>query len=158
MKRIRWLVLIAVLVIVPAIGWSQVSTQQPRPATTAPKLEPVAETRLLMEGLAKPNTEGLAKLLKDKPTSVEAWTFARGQALILAETGNMLMLRPPTAKAAQEVWMARSAELRSTASKLATATAAKDYTAARAALASMANSCNRCHEAFRVQTRISPFD
>src|SRR5262249_47946383 len=61
-----------------------------------PKLEAVAETRLLMEGMAQPNLRGLDRLLsKEKPGGDEAWKFARGQALLLAETGNLLMLRPP---------------------------------------------------------------
>lgn len=134
-----------------------------RPAAAAPegpppKLEAVAETRLLMEGLHQPNMQGLARLLKEKPTTAEDWMFARGQALIIAESGNLLMLRPPRAAVARDTWLARSAELRKNAVTLATAAGEKDYVAARAALATVANSCNRCHEAFRVPHRIVPFE
>src|SRR5258708_2326017 len=61
----------------------------------APRLEPVAETRLLMEGLNQANFRGLERLLRQKPAEAEAWSFARGQALLIAETGNLLLIRPP---------------------------------------------------------------
>ena len=37
----------------------------------------------------------IERLLSQKPADVQSWTFARGQALLIAETGNLLMLRPP---------------------------------------------------------------
>jgi hypothetical protein len=118
----------------------------------------VAEAKLLMEGMGKPNLDALAKLLKEKPSTAEEWTFARGQSLLIAEMGNLLMLRPPRAKAAEDTWLARSAELRTVASKLASAAGEKDYAATRAALATLANTCNRCHESFRIPTRVVPFE
>ena len=70
----------------------------PSSTRLTPKLEAVAETRLLMEGLAQANFRGLERLLAEKPGEVKTWTFARGQALLIAETGNLLMLRPPKAQ------------------------------------------------------------
>ena len=124
---------------------------------TNPKLEPVAETKLLMEGLAEPNLRSLGKILKDKPKEAEAWTFARGQALLVGETGNLLMMRPPRTPAGQDAWMKNALELRESGASLARILASKDYTKARAALANMANVCNHCHQAFQVPTRINPF-
>lgn len=129
---------------------------QPKPAVPAPRLEPVAETKLLMEGLAKANFDGLARLLKQKPADMEAWSFARGQGLLIAETGNLLMMRPPATKDAQEKWMQRSVDLRLAGTQLAKAAASKDYLATRAAFANLANTCNRCHVAFQVPTRLDP--
>ena len=118
--------------------------------------EPVAETKLLMEGMAGANMRGLGKLLRDKPADDRAWAFARGQALLIAETGNLLLIRPPRA-AGQDVWAGHAADLRDAAGGLARAAAAKDYPKARAALAGVANVCNRCHQAFRVPARVDPF-
>jgi hypothetical protein len=120
------------------------------------KLEPVAETRLLMEGLAQANFSGLERLLKDKPADNEAWTFARGQALLIAETGNLLMLRPPK-NPGETAWMDHSRELRDAAMAVAKNTAARDYEGSRNALGDLAVTCNRCHQTFRVQARIVPF-
>lgn len=146
----RWLVLAAAL-LTAAPAAPQVPPRKP-----APRLEPVAETRLLMEGLNQSNFRGLEKLLKQKPADVEAWTFARGQALLLAETGNLLMLRPPR-NPGETVWLERAADLRETATALARLAAARDYEGSRAALGSVAGACNRCHDSFRIPVRITPF-
>ena len=68
------------------------SAQPQSPAKIQPKLEPIAETKLLMEGLANVNFRGLERLLQQKPADLQTWTFARGQALLIAETANLLML------------------------------------------------------------------
>ncbi len=131
---------------------------QPQPAKKAPpKLEPVAETKLLMEGIADPNTKALGKLFAVKPKDAEGWAFARGQALLLAEAGNLLMMRPPKTKAGEESWLTHAAELRESATAVARAAAAKDYLQARTSLAGVANACNRCHQTFRVGVRVDPF-
>ncbi len=128
----------------------------PTPVTTSGlKLEAIAETKLLMEALANPNYQALAKALKDRPADAEAWTFARGQALLIAETSNLLMLRPPK-NLGQDVWMTRSTELRDAATKLAKQAGSRDLPGSRAALLGVVKSCNRCHESFRVTTRIGP--
>jgi hypothetical protein len=125
-------------------------------AKPAPRLEPVAETRLLMDGLNQANFSGLERSLKQKPANDEAWTFARGQALLIAETGNLLMLRPPKNQG-QDAWMDRSRELREAATGLARATSARDFERSRTALTDVADACTRCHQTFRVPVRITPF-
>src|SRR5438132_410777 len=85
---------------------------------TPPRPEPVAETRLLMESLNLANFHGLERLLKQHPTDADAWAFARGQALLIAETGNLLLLRPPQ-KRGQAEWLDRAAELQNSATSLA---------------------------------------
>src|SRR5262245_10211994 len=135
------------------ILFSTTQAQQPRPA--GPPAEPIAETRLLMEGLALPNFRGLDRQLRQKPTEVEAWVFMRGQALLIAETSNLLMLRPPRS-AGQEAWLAQAAQLRDTATRLARSAADRDFERSKAGLAELASACNRCHQTFRVPTRIPP--
>src|SRR5262245_56640075 len=68
-----------------------------------PKLEPIAETKLLMEGLAHANFRGLERILAQQEIDARRWTFARGQALLIAETANLLMVRPPK-KDGQQAW------------------------------------------------------
>jgi cytochrome c556 len=126
------------------------------PPPAKPRLEAVAETRLLMEGLAQANFHGLEKMLKDKPADPDAWAFTRGQALLIAETGNLLMIRPPHNQG-QEAWMDRSTALRDAAKSLAKACGNRDYEGSRAGLADVANACNRCHQTFRVSVHIVPF-
>jgi hypothetical protein len=128
-------------------------TQAPR---FVPKLDPVAETKLVMEGLALPNFKGLERHLGQAPKDNQAWTYARGQALLIAETANLLLIRPPRNQG-QDRWLERATELRTSAAQLAQSLALKDFEGSRTRLASLAASCNRCHQTFRVQVQIAPF-
>jgi hypothetical protein len=127
----------------------------PTTSRFSPKLEAVAETKLLMEGINQANYRGLERLLQQKPADDDTWRFVRGQALLIAEGGNLLMLRPPRS-GGQEEWMRRSTDLRETAATLAALAGKQDFERSRAALGDVANACNRCHETFRVPTRIGP--
>ncbi|MFO0926432.1 MAG: cytochrome c [Gemmataceae bacterium] len=121
----------------------------------APKFEAVAETQLLMEGLADANHRSLQRQLRAPPADTEAWTVVRGQALLIAETGNLLLIRPPRS-GGRDTWMRLSTELRTAATALARKAADKDYPGGQAALTALTASCNRCHETFRVPVRVGP--
>ncbi len=133
-------------------------SQNPQPAPkVVPKLEPVAETKLIMEGLANANFRGLERQLNQKTLEAQNWTCARGQALLIAETANLLMIRPPKNQG-QTAWFERAMELRAQASQLAQTIAKKDLERSRAGLGVLAASCNRCHQTFRVPVQITPFE
>jgi len=121
-----------------------------------PKLEPVAETRLLMEGLLHSNFRGLENHLKQQPADNDTWAFVRGQALLIAESGNLLMLRPPK-NAGQDLWMDRAADLRELAVRAAQQAAARDLERSQLALIDLAGACTRCHQSFRVPVQIRAF-
>jgi hypothetical protein len=125
-------------------------------ARFVPRLETVAETRLLMQGISLPNFRGLERHLQQKPAEEDAWMFARGQALLIAENGNLLLLRPPR-NAGENSWQELSVALRSAATRLARTIADRDVERSRAGLAEVAQVCNRCHLTFRVATRLNPF-
>jgi hypothetical protein len=144
-----WAALIVVLAAPPVVRSQQ-------PAKVTPKLEPVAETKLLMEGLTHVNFRGLERLLATKPADVQTWTFARGQALLIAETANLLMIRPPKSQG-QAVWFDRAMDLRNGAKQLAATVATQDYEKSKAGLVTLAGVCNRCHQAFRVPVDIAAF-
>jgi hypothetical protein len=136
--------------------WSAAAQERiaaPGAGKTVPKLTPVAETKLIMQGVAHANYQGLERNLKQKPADVEAWNFVRGQALLVAESGNLLLMRPPH-NDGQTVWMQRSADLRETGTTLAKYAGKADYDRSKAALADVTNSCNRCHQTFRVPVQV----
>lgn len=155
MNKPCWVLLLVTLLSGWPVWTSPVSSQGGGKVT--PKLVPIAETKLLMEGLAHANFRGLDRHLKQKPTEDQAWTFARGQALLLAETANLLMLRPPRNEG-ESAWMDRAMKLRAAATRLAAAAGKRDYEASRAGLVDVANSCNRCHQTFKVKVLITPFE
>jgi len=136
--------------VVPGLG------QNTGPAKIVPRLEPIAETRLIMEGIAHANFRGLERNLAKNPIDDQSWMFARGQSLLIAESANLLMLRPPR-NPGEAVWMERSMDLRAQAQILAQHLAKKDLERSKAAMKEVANSCNRCHQSFRVPTEIVPF-
>jgi hypothetical protein len=150
MGRRLFLVALAVPLLTAAPAVPQ---NRPRPA---PRLEAIAETKLLMQGINLPNFQALQKSLKQRPADVDGWTFARGQALLVAECGNLLLLRPPRGSG-QEAWMGQAMELRVAATKLARSAAARDYDACRTGLVDLTNACNQCHQTFRVNVALAPF-
>ena len=132
------------------------SAQQPPKGKIAPKLEPIAETKLLMEGLAHANFRGLERNLLKNPIDDQTWTFARGQALLIAETANLLMLRPPKTQG-QAAWFEHTMNMRSQATQLAQHLAKKDIEQAKIGMTQLAGSCNRCHQTVRVPVESVPF-
>lgn len=127
----------------------------PLPQST-PKFEALAETKLLMEGLTQPNYRALEKHLQGNgPQDLETWAFARGQALLVAETGNLLLLRPPR-NDGREVWMRRAADMRQSAGELARRMGNRELARSRTALLDLTDKCNACHRTFRVPTRVGP--
>lgn len=142
-----------------ALGLSQPARPGPNPGAgkVLPKLEPYAETRLLMEGLAQANFRGLERILTQQPNEDKAWVFGRGQALLLAETGNLLMLRPPR-NDGEPVWFQRASDFRAAAVQLAASMGQRDFQRSRNNLFALANTCNRCHQTFRIPAQIKPFE
>lgn len=148
-----------------SLGWTALAAPQqrgaerlppPREVRVVPTFEAVAETDLLMKALAHPNYRALAKHLQGKgPADEETWKFARGQALLIAETGNLLLIRPPR-NDGREAWMSRATDLRQSASNLARRLGNRDLERARTALTDLTRKCNACHQKFRVKTRIDP--
>jgi cytochrome c553 len=149
----RRLTRVAVVALLPALV-----SAAPKQATPhyVPRFEAVAETKLLMEALAHSNYRGLEGLLKKEPTDPEGWAFARGQALLIAETGNLLLLRPPKTPEGQDAWFQHATQLRQAAAALGRNASAQDYARSRSGLADVAEACNRCHRTFRIATRIGP--
>jgi hypothetical protein len=121
-----------------------------------PHPEPVAKVRLLMLGINLPNFQGIEQSLSQEPRGTDAWDIIQGQALLIAENGNLLMLRPPTG-AKEDAWLDRAAELRSAGARLARAAVDHDYARCRDDLTRLANVCNRCHKSFQVNANISAF-
>lgn len=162
MKRVRWLCGLVVLAV--GLAATTLSAQirrgperlPPAEAKFTPKFEVLAETKLLMEGLALSNYRALEKHLQGKgPEDVDTWMFARGQALLIAETGNLLLLRPPRNQG-RDTWMRRAMDMRESAADLARRLGSRDLPRSRAALLDLANKCNHCHQTFRISTRIGP--
>jgi len=155
MKIMTWIIVATVSLV--GIGLPALSQNPQPPPKVIPKLEPIAETKLLMEGLTNSNFRGLERQLSQKSLEAQNWVFARGQALLIAEAANLLMLRPPKNQG-QAAWFERAMELRNQATQLAKTIGTKDLERSRAGLSTLAETCNRCHQTFRVPVQIAPFE
>jgi hypothetical protein len=152
MKRLALGAMLASLLFVAPQGEAQTSSPPPK---FVPKFEVIAETRLLMEGLAHSNYQSLHRLLKTKPADLDTWVFARGQAILVAETGNLLLLRPPR-NSGRDTWMKLAMDMRAQATQLARSIAARDHAGAKAELSRLTTRCNACHTTFKVPARVAP--
>ena len=72
-------------------------------AAQAPTFQPVGSVRQLMLGIVAPTSDVIFKVPNKAPKNDQEWTTVQNSALILAETGNLLML-PGRAKDRGE-WM-----------------------------------------------------
>src|SRR5438105_3155178 len=95
LRRVVLVLLTGLIIVLPAVSQPPASSPPKPKSLSPPRLTPIAETKLLMEGLNHPNFLALERTLKADKIEPESWTFARGQALLIAETGNLLMMRPP---------------------------------------------------------------
>ena len=158
LRRVGWVLLASGIVATSLFAQDRRVPErlpQPLPPFT-PKFEALAETKLLMDGLAHSNYRAVEKHLQDKgPPDADTWKFARGQALLIAETGNLLLLRPPR-NDGRNTWMRRAMDMRQSAGELARRLGNHDLPRSRTALLDLTNKCNACHQTFRVPTRIGP--
>jgi hypothetical protein len=108
-----------------------------------------------MQAINSPYFLGLDQLLRRQPADDSAWQAVQAQALLIAENGNLLLLRPPEKGAA--AWSELATSLRTRAAAVARAAGQKDYNRSRQALTDLASVCNRCHQANRVSVRATAF-
>ena len=99
-----------------------------------------------MEYFFQPAYKRLKPLMATEPADKNAWKGIKADALILAEGGNLLLLRSPTDDAA--TWSELSAAVRESGGKVYEAAKKKDYKAARQHYEVMLNKCNACHDKF----------
>lgn len=99
-----------------------------------------------MEYVFEPAYKRLKPAMAAAPENNAGWKVIKGESLVLAEAGNLLLLRAPEEDAAD--WNALSAEVRDLGGALYQAGKAKDFAKARSAYEGMIRKCNACHDKF----------
>ncbi|MEZ6065824.1 MAG: hypothetical protein R3B90_08985 [Planctomycetaceae bacterium] len=84
--------------------------------------------------------------LKQAPADRAGWKIIKSDALLLAEAGNLLLMRGPEEH--RDLWAKHSVEVRELGSKLYAAGKARSYDDARPAWEALIKSCNSCHDSF----------
>ena len=113
------------------------------------QMQPVASIGQIMGGMINPNAQAIAKAATEPPADARAWRGVAQSAAVLAEAGNLLMMEGRATD--QNAWMQDSKALSDAAAAVAKAAAASDAAAFNAAAASINETCNTCHAAYRPQ-------
>mgnify|MGYP002623403585 FL=1 len=110
-------------------------------------IEPVEpDMHEFMEHVFQPTFKRLRTAMAAEPADNAVWKAIKADSLILAEGGNLLLMRTPTDDAAD--WAKHSVHVRDFGSHLYRAAKTKDFPAARKGYESMVTNCNACHHQF----------
>ena len=99
-----------------------------------------------MEYVFQPTYKRLKSVMAKAPSDKQGWKSIKSDALILAEGGNLLLLRK-SEKAPAE-WTKFSLAVREAGGQLYRAAQQKDFSASRNAYEHMLTKCNSCHQQF----------
>ncbi len=140
---------IAILVVL--IGLFVVSSSNSSPAvqpqSVSAKMQPVeSDMHEFMEYVFQPTYKRLQKSISVETTDKAVWKGIKADALILAEAGNLLLLRVP--KDGKIDWDDLSVATREEGGKLYQAAKAKDFKLSRKHYELMVTKCNACHDKF----------
>jgi hypothetical protein len=121
-----------------------------------PPFKPVADVKQLMQGAIDPSADVLWEATGEiitpegstprRPKNDEEWTEVRNAAIVLAESGNLLMM-VPRAKDGDE-WMKRSQELIDVGTAAWKAAEAKNVDQLFTIGGDVYEACSRCHQKY----------
>jgi hypothetical protein len=132
--RLRFAIVVVLLVpVVPA-------------AAQDPRFQPVATIGELMRDVVYPLSDELFYVMRNPPETDYEWTLLRRSALILAESGNLLMVDGRGIP--EEDWRRFSMRLIEVSTAAYEATEARDLDAIVALSPELEQSCRDCHEQY----------
>ena len=99
-----------------------------------------------MEYVFQPTYNRLKPLMASPPAANQGWRAIKSDALILAEGGNLLLLRKPPE--GQTAWGELSVAVRDAGGQLYRAARKRNFSECRRAYEQMLISCNSCHKRF----------
>jgi hypothetical protein len=99
-----------------------------------------------MEGLFQGSYRRLKPAMASEPTERQVWKAIRSDALILAESCNLLLYRKPDKDA--DKWVEFSLATRDAGAKFYLAAKQRDFPNSRKAYELMLTQCNACHKQF----------
>lgn len=113
----------------------------------APSFQPVGTMSQLMVHIIYPASDALFYIEREPPKTDVQWNVIRTQALMLAESGNLLMM--PTRARDQGDWIKESKVMVDLAASAYRAALAKDMDSILALNDKLADSCIACHQQYR---------
>lgn len=152
MKKLTCLVCGIAAVLLGSLSFQGPSWGEPRDARAAALQteaapEPVEPSmHEFMEYVFQPPYKRLRAVMATEPADNAAWKAIKSDSLILAEAGNLLLIRHSEEDDAS--WRAHAVGVRELGGQFYQAARKKDYTSAKRTYAAMLHKCNSCHDAF----------
>lgn len=116
-------------------------------ASTRPPMRNVGSMSDLMVKIIYPTSDAIFYVESRTPTNDAEWTVLEGQALMLAETANLLML--PGRARDQKQWMADAKLMLDAGAAAVKAAKTKNAEAVSAVSDQLLESCTSCHKHYR---------
>ncbi len=117
----------------------------------APAFQPVASVAQIMLAMSYPASDALFYIQRNPPKTDSEWEALQRQALIVAESGNLLMM--PGRARDQAKWMADSKLMVDAGTAAFKAARMKDVGAVMAVSEQLEASCVTCHQDYRPNYR-----
>ena len=130
------------VVVVAALAASVSAQRSP-----AVSIRTLANVRELHDIMISPASDALFAASSNQPLDAKGWTDARNQAVLLAESANLLMVGTRVRDTGN--WMKMSRAMVDAAALAATAAEKKDAKALEAATDSITTACMECHRPYR---------
>ena len=109
-----------------------------------PGMKPVATVTQLMQAMVIPASDALFNLPKQVPEDDKGWAEVRHSAIILAESGNLLLIGDRAEESA--VWAETARALVEAGERALKAAEAQDSKAISEVGDQVIDACERCHE------------
>jgi len=117
----------------------------------APQFQPVGTVSQVMISITYPTSDALFYIERNPPKTEKDWNEIQAQALMLAESGNLLMMGRRARD--QGDWIKESQELVDVGAAAYKAALAKDLPAIVALNQRLNDSCVTCHQQYRPNYR-----
>ena len=136
-----------------SLAFQSTSTSQHRAQADSPQAKSAAKPvepsmHEFMEYVFEEPYKRLKTTMASEPANKGAWKGIKSDALILAEAGNLLLLRDSDAGDDAAAWRKLSVAVRDAGGDFYQAARKRDYTAAKASYTALLKKCNACHDAF----------
>jgi hypothetical protein len=145
LKVLSFALLVLGTLILAGVGRSSTVALAAQGTPVGPKaVEP--DMHEFMEYVFEPTYKRLKLSMAAAPANNSAWKGIKGDALVLAESGNLLLHRQP--KDNVSTWDELSVAVRDAGGALYQSAKKKDFTTARQNYEMMLKKCNACHDKF----------
>jgi hypothetical protein len=145
---------IVALLLLAFANFAQPQAQTSPPVPSDPNLKSVGTMSELMLDVIYPTSDQIFYVSRDETKSAKDWIDLRNNALVLAESANLLMA--PNRARDNDRWMKDAKLLWEVGNKAFIAAKAKDLAALEALNAELYEACQSCHEHYRPGYRRRP--